>query len=261
MGYFCLPITEISLDKEGDTMTTNDKSSNENIISIIEQLANQGITLSLTWFFRGLLLSQEVRILSVFRDSAAFHACDNKHFAPYQDCYVQLHHPVFGKPVRAHLLYSSLDNCTFVLSDFSYVIKSWTERSLDRVQPKTFTRVSLGNYHTRFNVSCLDLNAKGIGLFAQSRSHLVEQILPGSNVQLDLTLSSEYGWKRLEGVVIHITPISHLLVRIGIRLRPNLNQAIRLERYISQRKEEIMTELCWAYFHALEPRKVEDLYF
>jgi hypothetical protein len=261
MGYFCLPTSGISLDKEGVPMFTDGKSKNGNIISVIEQLANQGITLKLTWYFRGLLLSQEVKILNVFQDNAVMCACDNKHFAPYEDCYVQLHHPELGKPVRAHLLFSSLDNCTFVLSNFNFVIKSWTERSLDRVQPKKFTRVSLGNYHTRYIVSCLDLNARGIGLFAQSRSRLVEQILPGSNVQMDFTLSSEYGWKRLEGSVIHVTPISHLLVRIGIRLQPNLNQAIRLERYISRRKEEIMTELSWAYFHALEPRKVEDLYF
>ena len=242
-------------------MSTNEKTTNGNVFSVLEIISNYRIPLTLTWFFRGLLLSQEVRILTVFQDSAEFRSCDISRIPPHEDCCVQLHHELFEKPVKAHLYHRSLDNCTFVLSDFCYDLRSWTDRLLDRLQPKSFTRVSSCVNHIRVDGSCLDLNARGIGFLVKKKSYPNDQILPGSNIHMDFALSSKYSWKKLEGTVIHISPISRLLFRIGVLLQPNPNEAIKLEKYNSQRKEEILAELSLAFFRASEPPQVKDLYF
>jgi hypothetical protein len=242
-------------------MSTDEELTIRNIIPVMDQLANYRAPLTLTWFFQGMLLTQQVRITTVFQDSVAFRTCDKSQFAPFGDCYVQINHQDFDWPVKAYLYRCSLDNCTFILSNFSYVERNWTDRSLDRLRPVTFTHVSFGIKNVRVIGSCLDLNTRGIGLLAAKKSYPIDQLLPGSSLHLDLILSTKYSWKKLEGTIVHISPISPLLFRVGILLKPNHSQAVMLEKYNSERKGEIIAELSRAFSRTLEPRQVVDLYF
>lgn len=231
------------------------------IVSIIARLANQEVPLKLTRFYQGLLLSQEVRILSVFQDSAVLQAGDITLLSPSEECYFQLHHPLLDRPVRARLHHCSFDNCTFVLSDFTYLSRGWEERSLDRVQPKIPTPVSLRCESLHIRANCIDINGKGIGVLAPKSLHLTAQIVPGKSILVDFPFSPTYRGKKIKGTVIYLSPVGHLLFRIGIQLCPDPRQGLLLESYVAQRKEEIIGELGRAFLRALEPRRVEDLYF
>ncbi len=240
---------------------TNTEHDQGNIIATIERLAQQGSAFTLTRFYRGLLLSQEVRILTVLQNSATFRTYNVTRLAPSEEGCFQLHHPVLDRPVRACLRHCSFDNNTFVLSDFAYLSRKWKERSHDRVQPQIPTIISLRCELLRIHAICSDISVKGMGVLAQRSPRLAAQLVVGKGILIDSPFFLEYRGKRLKGTVVSLSPVGPLLVRIGIQVDPDSNQALRLERYVAQRKEEIMGELGRAYLRALEPRRVEDLFF
>ena len=242
-------------------MFLNEQLSQTNVLPVLERLASLDIPLTLTRFFDGLLLKQDVHLMSVNQDTAVFRAEDLKTIAAPGGRKIQLHHWAFARPIRGRLHKLALDACMFILCDLAWGQTGWKERSRDRVQPKRPTYCTLSGEFGEVTAAIMDVDAYGIGVLAKSKTGGELGLVEGAPVQLDFTVSPKWKWQRLPGKIVNQAPVNNSLNRVGIQLQPKPGQARFLEQYTNRRKEEILGALEQAYHQMQEPRRVEDLYF
>jgi len=242
-------------------MSPNNISTQPEVVAALEQLTHQTAPLTLTRTLDGLLLKQDVQVLSVSQDTAQFQAEDLRIIAAPGGYYIYIHHRDFSRPVRARLQTCALHTCTFTLSDLSWANTGWQDRSHERVQPKTPTYVTLRSRFWTLKGAVLDMDSAGLGVLVKSCSQRGGDIWPHSGVHLDIQSPITETRHPLEGTIVHSEPINSALIRVGIRFQRNPRQARFFNEYTSQRKEEILKALDRAYDRSLGPRRVEDLYF
>jgi len=229
-------------------------------LSALRYHGQQNVSVELTKSFRGIVVRQDVNILEVNPEEATFRA-PHIEKCPALEGDVYLHSRLFPKPVMAQLKSLNLSKGMLVLSDFTYVDAEWKKRQHERVQPKQPTYVNL---HWKGDVvrTCLEnISVDGMGLLAYKLIEKGMEIQPGSNVQLDFRLPPDHQYTALKGTIVYLNPIGRFLARIGIRLFPKAKETRLLEKYIAQRKQEILVELDRAYWEMSKPRGVENLYF
>jgi len=244
-------------------MSPNDISAQPDIVIALERLTNQSPPITLTTTFDGLLLKQDIQVLSVSQDTAQFQAGDLKIIAASGGGNIHLHHGDFSWPVRARLHTCDLPTSTFTLSDLSWAHTGWQERSQERVQPKTPTYVTVRSPAWTLAGAVLDVDAAGLGVLVKSCGPPGSGLRPGSRIQLDLAIQFPLHppGRPFRGTLVHSEPIRAAFIRVGIRFQRNPQQVRFFKAYTSQRKKEILEEIDRAYFKSLGPRRVEDLYF
>jgi hypothetical protein len=241
-------------------MYAENTSVQDDVLAVLGLLAKQKTSLRLTKPFRGITLTQEVKILDVNQERAVFQVSDIKIFAALEG-QVHLHSQVFSRPVTARLRDLSIGEGRFVLSDFAYIHGDWKERLHERVRPKNPTYISLQCKRKSLRVSLETISVNGMGVLACKVIVRDMKVQPPSNVRLDFKLPPDYNWIDLKGKIVRSHEIGRTLASAGIQLHPNAKQARSLETYIDQRKKEIVEELDQAYFAASQPRGVEWQYF
>ena len=87
------------------------------------------------------------------------------------------------------------------------------------------------------------------------------RLQPDSVIKLDIQVTPEYGWTALKGRIVYLIEVTKSLLRLGIHLQPNIQQGQRLEKYIINRKKEIMDELDQAFLARITPTGAECQYF
>jgi hypothetical protein len=174
-------------------------------------------------------------------------------------CYLQ--NPSFPAPVRVRLVDRNLARRLVVLAGFTLLTCSWVDRCQDRVQPRAPTCITAVFGQKSFTASVVDLNAFGMSLFV--RKSMAEELglAVGEQIELSLRLQPKKPPERVWGLVVHIGPVGGLLLRVGIRFQPGKGQRSGFEKFVALRREEVLGELTEIYLRALEPRRVEDLYF
>jgi hypothetical protein len=231
-----------------------------NILSVIAGLAGKGTQLSITRLIKGVRFNHNASIVAVYPDSAVLHTPDIKiYVSTAGNCH--LHSQLFTRVVSACLIGRNLTRCTLVLSNFAYLTRDWIERMQDRVQPSLPARMTVQCGRKAVAATLLDVEPLGMGVFVKKTLQEEAGLKPGSKVVIDVRLSPRVQWKKIPGIIVNLEPVGPYLMRAGLHLDPNPNQSCALEMYIQQRKEEILEELEETFCRALEPRRVEDLYF
>jgi hypothetical protein len=241
-------------------MPANRASPMDDLLSLLHSLSLGNTVMRLTRSFRGLLISQDVYLVSVGSGGATFQASDSRLCATPEGL-VNLHSRLFPRPLVARMTEADVRQGTFVLSDIAYIGSQWIERRSERVTPKGPAHVTMLWRRKAIRASLEDLSVKGMGLLAYKLLERGTHLQPGSHVLLDFELPNDYGWTAMRGIVVYVNQCSSSLVRIGLRLQPNDRDARSLESYVAQRKLEIVDELEQAYFKARGPVGVERLYF
>jgi hypothetical protein len=149
----------------------------------------------------------------------------------------------------------------FSLTDFSYTESGWTERLYERVQPKKPTYVTMRYKGERFRASMLDISLSGMGLLVGISGDPEIKFQSNCSVCIDFETSPRFKWEKLGGAIHYQQKSSRLIVRLGIRLYPKLEQARQLEKFISIRLREIKQELDEASFNSRISTGVEYQYF
>jgi hypothetical protein len=242
----------------------NDISAGQNpaahILSTLADLAAKETQLSLTRLIKGIRFNHDVNIVAIYPDYAVMQTSDIKIYTTIEgNCH--LHNQQFAKPVSACLIGRNLPRFLLVLANFSYLPNDWIDRYHDRVQPKVSTRIQLQAGRREIGATLVDVDMHGMGIFLRKSYMADSGITPGARVIIDLQLPPKYQWKKLAGIIVNIEPVGAHLTRAGIHLEPNPGQFKALERYLNYRKIEILDELNETYCRALEPRRVEDLFF
>lgn len=235
-------------------------SSHNEIIQLIETLLRKNSWLKVTKSYRGIILSDAVKIISVDRHRAAFQAFDNKICAACESC-AYLHNPTFPRPVKAQIKDTCIGEGIFTLTDFTYQGTNWKDRRHDRVQPMQPTYGTLINKDSRYRVPIKNVSLNGMGLSVSRLADQNSEMKPDSEVKLDFHITSDFNWTSLRGRIVYLIEVSKSLLKLGVELQPKAHQAQKLEEYISLRKKEIMNELEHAFFSAMTPMGVEGQYF
>jgi len=242
-------------------MAPNSPPDQPEVTAALEQLTFQDIPLMLTRTFGGLLLKQDVQVVSVFEDAVQLQAEDLKAIAAPGGRDAYLHHRTFSHPAQACLQTCDLLTNTFTLSNLAWTETDWHERSQERVQPRTPTYVTVRSPSWNVEGAVLDVNASGLGMLVRSGALCGQKLRLRSGVHLDIQSPQNLPRHPLLGTIVHSEPISRSLIRVGIRFQRIPQQARFLKAYTSLRIKEILKELDRAYERLLEPRHVEDLYF
>jgi len=229
-------------------------------ISAIRYLGQQNAALGLTKTFRGMVFQQDVSILEVNPDGATFRATNIDMCAALEGD-VYLHSRLFPKPVMAQLKSLNIHKGMFILSGFAYADVEWKDRQYERVQPQHPTYVTLNWRRKTFRACIENISVNGMGVLAYKLLEKGMKIQPGSNVQLEFQLSPAHEFTDLKGTIVYINTIGRFSSTIGIRLFPKAKEARSLEKFIAQRKQEILVELHQAFWEMSKPRGVESLYF
>ena len=241
-------------------MLTQSSITQDDVLNIIGSHAAQNISMRLTNSFRGMMLSQDVKVLAVDSYRAIFQIFDSKSCAALEGR-VHLHSQAFSKPVSARLIDLNISQGMFALSDFVYTDSDWTERQHDRVRPQDPVYVSLHCGRETIRSSMQTLSINGMGALACKSIKPDKKIYPNSLVKIDFQITPNYIWESLKGVIVYMHKVQNSFSRFGIRLHPNSKQAQLLERYIYLRKREIMDELDQAFINATSPIGPECQYF
>lgn len=216
--------------------------------------------LELTSTFQGMILRQEIKPVAIDHGRAVFLAVDPCSCAGLEGC-VHLHSSCLSKPVRARVKDLSPRSGMFSLTDFSYVEGGWQERLHERVQTKQPTFVTLRYKEDYFRASLLDLSLNGIGLLVGISGNPESNFQKNCSVCMDFEIMPGFRWEKLGGAIHYQQKTSRLIVRLGIRLYPKLEQTRQLEKYINIRQAEIKNELAEASFNARISTGIEYQYF
>jgi hypothetical protein len=241
-------------------MIPNQAQNQDEILAYFNLLAEQRTPIQMTKAYRGLIISEQVIPDFVDRSYVTFQAMSREICAILEGC-VQLHNPLFSKPVKAHVKDLSNNKAMFALSDFSYLEADWKDRLHERVQPNDPTYVTLNYQSDNFRASMLDVSVNGMGLLVGSSEDSEIEFEPNSCVRTDFETSPGYRWTKLGGAIHYQLKVASSIVRLGIRLYPKIEQARQLEKYVAERKAEIKEELEQAYLNASFPLGVEFQYF
>lgn len=225
-------------------------STLDDISVVIGSHAKRKLPVTLTKQYKGIELTQAVRILDANTNCALMQATNNLRMCAILEGSIRLHSQLFPNPVVAHIEDLNILKGMFTLSSFAYMSSGWMERQHERVQPDTPTYIIM-RCRRRTVRACLDnLSVRGMGLLvAKERLHGME-IQGGTNLHMDFQLPEDYKWSGLRGVVVYTKEIDRWLVKLGIRLIPNNQQSRELEQYVAWRKEEILGELNQAFIRA-----------
>jgi hypothetical protein len=232
----------------------------DDVMSAINYLGQQGAAVELKKTFAGLLLQQEIRVLEVNPEDAAFQLTNIEMSAALEGD-VFLHSRLFPKPVKARVKSLDIGKCILVLSGFVYIENGLEKRQYERVRPKHSTYATL---HCRGKTQrvCIDnISVNGMGIYAFKLFERGMKLRPGSRIQLEFRLSPDQNNMVLNGKIVYINALDRYSTTMGIRLLPKARQSRMLSEYIAPRKQEILEELSQAYWELVKPRGVESLYF
>lgn len=210
--------------------------------------------------FKGIILKQDVSVQEVNPDSITFQAANCKMCAALEG-HVHLHSRQFHKPVIASV--KDLNYCKgmFVLSDFDYSDTDWTRRKHERVQPKRPAYVILHWRRRSIRAPLDNISVGGMGVLGYKLFECGMKIEPRSKIKLDFQLLPDYKFVSVKGTVVYLHEMSSVVTRIGIELHTTAKEAQYLEKYVEQRKKEIMEELSQSFNELSKPWGVENLYF
>jgi len=241
-------------------MSPYDLSASDDVLSAIGSLRQQNVALELTKSFKGIMAQQDVSILEVSPDEAAFRVTDTEMCAALEGD-VYLHSRFLPKPVTARIKSLNLNKGMLVLSGFAYFDIEWKKRQHERVQPEHPTFVNL-QWKGKVVRACLaNISVDGVGLFAYKLLEHDMKVQPGSDILMDFVLPPDYKFTALKGTIIYINTMGSSSMTIGVQLFTKVKEARLLEKYVALRRREIFEELNQAYWELSGPRGVESLYF
>ena len=215
--------------------------------------------LAITIPYKGLLLTEDVRLLHSGKDYGVFQALNQPLYVSLKE-QVYLHGPGLPNPMKAFIEEINLNRGWITLSRFKPLDSIWKDRREERVQPSKPLHIRLHNRSTQCLGSIDNISKSGMGILVDQKHG--KDLLPeiGAKVKLDFVWE-ERQIIHLNAVLISVKPIGQSLAKIGLTTQPGRKLQETLNRYIKNRKLEIMDELDSKWFNWQYPRTTKELFF
>jgi hypothetical protein len=233
-------------------------TTTEAITAAFDALPQDKPSLNLTKHYKGITLSEDVRIVDIQPDCATIRASRREIF-PCLEGKIHLHCKEFPKSFSGRIHPIDYTRGTFLLSDLASA--EWKDRNFERVHPKNSIYVNLHHAGETFRAFLEDISIKGMGILGNKAIDPTNRLKVGLAVVLEFQLTEDDLLANLAGELVHRQEICPELVKYGLLIYPNTHQKRTLKRYISQRKVDILEEINQTYIRSCEPHRIENLYF
>jgi hypothetical protein len=223
-------------------------------------LARKKAPLTMSHPFRGMLLTQELLLLSIQANQALVQAGHNW-LAANPGELVYLHSPACKEVLAARVLGINIQLGEMALGEFEETGRPWVERMYERVQPRQPLRATLQIGDRTLAASVQNLSLGGAGLMAYKLSEHGIELHIGPPLKMDFELPQIRARLSLPSRLVNVQNHGERFSILGLNTFSNVDQARALERYITRRKVEILDELDQSFNDAFEPQSVKELYF
>jgi len=239
-------------------MLSANPTTTEAITAAFDNLPQKDPSISLTKYYKGITLREDIRVVDIQPDCATIRASRREIF-PCLEGEIHLHSQIFPKSFSGRIRPIDYSQGTFLLSDLAYA--EWKDRSFERVHPKDCIYVNLHHNRGTCRAFLKDISVDGMGILGYKAIDLFNQFGVGLKVTLDFRLSEGEPLAILVGKLVYRQKTRSELVKFGLILSPNDHQKHTLQQYISRRKDDILEEIYQVYIRSWEPYRVENLYF
>jgi hypothetical protein len=233
-------------------------TTTEAITAAFDALPQEDPSLNLTKHYKGITLSEDVRIVDIQPDCATIRASRREIF-PCLEGEIHLHSQEFPKSFSGRIHPIDYARGTFLLSDLAYA--DWKGRNFERVHPKDCIYVNLHHVRGTYRAFLEDISIKGMGILGKIAIDPTNQLEAGLAVMMEFQLTKEDLLDNLAGILVYRQKICPELVKYGLHILPNTHQKRTLKGYISQRRKDILEEINQTYIRSCEPHRIENLYF
>lgn len=225
----------------------------------IERHLNRNHTFSIASTYKGLILTNPIRVLDILPDCVVFQAPELRLCFTLREK-VHLYSHALSEAITARLLELNLILGKISLSDLTFSGHSWKDRLCERIQPQNLICVDFSCQKTTSRAQLKDLSTTGMCLLisrAKDKSICTDRDAP---VRLALQLPKDDFKMDLRGKIINSRQLGSLVI-VGVSYVPNKSQEKRLHQYIQARRVEILKELESEFHKILEPPQIQDMYF
>jgi hypothetical protein len=229
------------------------------IATVIERIAACNLAITITSTYKGLILTQPIRVLDILPDRVIFQTPEHRLCFTLKEK-VHLYSHVLMEVITAQMLELNMVVGKFTLSDLIFSGKSWKERLCERIQPRDPICLDMAVNNTLVRTHLENLSATGMSVIIYRTEDKGAYINCDALIGLAFQLPRDTMKMEMLGKQISSRQVGNLVI-VGIHLFPSSSQEMRLNQYIMARKAEILDELEWAYQKIFEPRQVQDLYF
>lgn len=229
-------------------------------LALLGSLADRCAAIHMSHTYRGLLVSAEISLLKQYNNRALFHGpCSQLGIKPNDQ--ILLHSPASDRVLAGRVLEISIHQCMLSIGCLQELEHPWVERSHERVRPQEPVRVTLRSGSYGLTTFLENLSLTGAGLLAYKPAERGVDPNPGQAVKLEFKLPRGGGQYTLPARIVNVDQPSSSLACLGIATYPNVDQARQLDRYITNRKSEILNEIHTTFAGSFESPRVANLYF
>jgi hypothetical protein len=218
------------------------------------------VPLSLVIPFKGMMLSQEVKMLHHGKDYCVFQAPNQSICSSLKDS-VFLHGRGSSQTYIAHIDEINPQRGWITLSSFVILHSNWHDRITERVQPRNPMYVSIrcSSRQCQGNLDNISISGMGVLVYKSAEDHILAN--SGKNVKIDIPNFDGDQSLRMEGRFVTKTRLSNRMIKIGFKVFPSNKQIRVMEKFIIRRRIEILDELDSNWMMWNEPRSTKDLFF
>lgn len=217
-------------------------------------------TMLLSSPYKGLMLTDQVKILHIGKEYGVFEASNHAVYSGFKDC-VYLHGGNLHNTVKASIDEVNTRRSWITLSQFKPLPTDWRERRDERVQParRIQAQISCTSHMCTGSVDNISLSGLGVLIYHPGDRPIRQEI--GIKVRVELQIKEDISPLKFDALVMSILPISRNLAKVGLQFIPTRKLLLSLEPFVNHRKQEIFDELNSDWLACREPRLTKDLYF
>jgi hypothetical protein len=231
----------------------------EDPILALRSLAYQSTPVVLTSTYKGLVLSQELKIIEVKPDRVVVQAPDHR-IAVSLDGRTFLFSPALPGVISATVDDLVLERGSIILSDLAFTGGDWRKRYGERIHPQLPVRVDVRCRKDSFRGELENISTTGLKLVVYKLQEKGITIEEESALRLSFYLPGDSSKFDLKGSIVYYHQVGFLL-KLGVKITPQPAQSARLRLYIASRIAEIMTELDLEVIAMREAPYVSSLFF
>jgi hypothetical protein len=218
------------------------------------------MTMLLSSPYKGLMLTDQVKLLHVGKDFGVFEASNHAVYSGMKES-VYLHGGNLLKTVKASIDELNPRRSWITLSQFHPLATDWSDRRDERVQPahQIQAKITCATHMCAGSVDNISLSGLGVLIYHPGDRPIRQEI--GVKVRVELQIHEDSQPLKLDALVMSINPISRSLAKVGLQIIPTRKILMALEPFVTIRRQEIFDELNSDWLACREPRLTKDLYF
>jgi len=239
-------------------MATKTEYFHERKADKVAYLVGRNSPMVITSNYKGVILTQPIRVLSIIPGRVIFEALEPKLSFTLKEM-VHLYSPAYREIVSARLLKLNAIKGKLELSDLTFTGRCWNERQYDRVQPRDPVYVYVEHKKALVRANLENLSAGGMSLMACNYKEEALHTDYDTLVRLTLKLPDVDERLELKGKVVQARRTGRLVIN-GVKLMASSAQEKRINRYVMARKAEILAELERNFREISEQPRMPSLY-